>query len=103
MKIVWSELAKIQLKEIYQYHKEVASLKVAKSIKIKIFKKTKKLLSHPEIGQREESKLIAPLHYRYLVSGSYKIVYKIFMEDKIVLIAAVFDTRQNPDDLSVGF
>jgi toxin ParE1/3/4 len=101
MRIVWTELAKSQLKGIYQYHKEVASLNVAKSIKNKILEKTRQLSIHPEIGQREENKLIVALDYRYLVSDSHKIVYKVITEEKIIFIASIFDTRQNPDSLFV--
>ena len=41
------------------------------------------------------------MSYRYLVSGNYKIVYRVIQKEKTVLIAAVFDTRQDPDDLRV--
>ncbi len=37
MKVIWTELAKLQLKEAHQYYKEVAGIKVADSIKKKIF------------------------------------------------------------------
>lgn len=101
MKVVWTELAKSQLREACQYYKEVAGAKVSASIRIKIFEKTKKLSRFPELGQVESTPLIAAMKYRYLVSGNHKIVYKVVVEEKIVLIAAVFDTRQDPDDLKV--
>ncbi len=101
MKILWTETAKSQLKEAYQYYKEVAGTKVAKSIKRKIFEKTAKLSSHPEIGQHEQHMLVASLGYRYLVVGNYKIIYRILKEEGIILIAAIFDTRQHPDALTI--
>ncbi|MBS1977578.1 MAG: type II toxin-antitoxin system RelE/ParE family toxin [Bacteroidetes bacterium] len=101
MKVIWTELARSQLKEACQYYKEVVSAKVAASIRSKIYERTGKLSRHPEIGQRENNPLVAAIGYRYLVSGNYKIVYRIISEQKTVLIAAVFDTRQNPDDLQV--
>lgn len=101
MKVVWTELAKSQLKEACQYYKEAASANVAASIKSKVYEKTKKLSRFPEMGQRESNPLVAAMNYRYLVSGNYKIVYRIVLEENIVLISAVFDTRQNPDDLRV--
>tara|TARA_R110001592_G_scaffold299603_1_gene570656 strand:- start:1665 stop:1787 length:123 start_codon:yes stop_codon:yes gene_type:complete len=38
MEITWSDTAKFQLKEIYDYYKEVAGVKVARSIKNKLIK-----------------------------------------------------------------
>ena len=101
MKVTWTELAKSQLKEVCQYYKETISAKVAASIRSKIYEKTRKLSRFPEIGQKENNPLVAAIGYRYLVSGNYKIVYRIITEEKTVMIAAVFDTRQNPDDLQV--
>ncbi|MBY0434132.1 MAG: type II toxin-antitoxin system RelE/ParE family toxin [Cyclobacteriaceae bacterium] len=101
MKVIWTELAKSQLKEACQYYKEIASAKVATSIRLKVYEKTRKLSRFPEIGQKESNPLVASMDYRYLVSGNYKIVYRIIQEEKTVLIAAVFDTRQDPDDLLV--
>lgn len=103
MKIVWTALAKAQLYEICLYYKEVASPRVSKSIKSTIFKKVKKLSRFPEIGQQEFNPLIAPLKYRYLVSGNIKIIYKIIESENEVIIASLFDTRQNPNDLKIGF
>ena len=99
--MIWTELARSQLREAYQYYKETVSIKVAASIKSKIYKKTQRLSHFPQVGQRENNPLIAAMNYRYLISGNYKIVYRIIQEEKIVLIAAVFDTRQDPDDLRV--
>ena len=101
MRLIWTELAKAQLKEAFQYYKEVAGIRVAKSIKAKIFEKTRKLARNPEIGQHEQNAHVAALGYRYLVSGNYKIIYRIGKEAKIILIASVFDTRQHPDELKV--
>ena len=34
--------------------------------------------------------------YRYIVCDNYKIIYSIDIELKLIKIANVFDTRQNP-------
>lgn len=68
MKVIWTELAKAQLKEVCQYYKEVVSNRVAKSIKTKIFEKTRKLSSHPEIGQQEQNAIVTALDYRFTYS-----------------------------------
>jgi toxin ParE1/3/4 len=101
MKIIWTDVAKAQLYETYQYYKEVAGTNVAKSIRSKIREKVKKLSSFPEMGQRESNPFIQPLNYRYLVSGNYKIIYRFVREQNTVLVTAVFDARQNPNDLKV--
>ncbi len=101
MKVFWTELAKFQLKEACQYYKEIANAKIAASIRSKIFEKTRKLSRYPEIGQQESNPLVAAMNYRYLVAGNYKVVYRIISEKQIVLIVAVFDRRQSPDDLKV--
>ncbi len=101
MKVVWTDLARSQLKEIYQYYKEVASVKVASSIRQKIFAKTSKLSKNAELGQEEFNPVVAEMNYRYLVSGNYKVIYRVAKKEKIILIASVFDTRRDPGTLKV--
>ena len=59
--------------------------------------KTQLLSEKPRIGQIEELLKHKNIEIRYLVVKKYKIVYII--EDPIVLIASVFDCRQNPQKL----
>ena|ERR1700679_1761521 len=98
MKIIWSVSAKEDVHEIYTYYKATASFLIAKSIKAKIFSKTSLLSKHKEMGRMEENKNVLNKGYRFLVSGNYKIVYRIIDENSI-LIASVFDCRQNPDKM----
>jgi toxin ParE1/3/4 len=102
MRIIWTEVAKLCLLDIFTYYKEVAGLKVANQIKVKIFSKTKNLKHTPEVGQIETNKLVAALNYRYIVSGNYKIIYKVLRDEKTILILTVFDTRQNPEKMDVN-
>lgn len=101
MRIVWSDVAKANVKKIHSYYQEVAGKKVAQSITRKIIKKPRVLTKQPEIGQVEENPVVAGRWFRYLVEGNYKIVYKVYAEDKQILIATVFDTRENPTRLKV--
>ena len=101
MKVIWTDFAKYQLREAVQYYKEVAGIRIANSIKAKIYEKTRKISRFPEIGQKENNPIIASLDYRYLVSGNYKIIYPVIKSGGIILIVSVFDTRQDPDDLKV--
>lgn len=99
MRIIWTDLAKANVKEIYTYYKEKVSIKVAKSVKNKIINKTRLLTKNPEMGQVEENPMVVNRGFRYLVEGNFKIVYKVFKTDKAILISTVFDTRQNPTKL----
>ena len=101
MRIVWSNTAKADVKEIYEYYKEVAGLKVAQSIRSKIIKKPRLLTQQPALGQIEENPAVVGRGFRYLVEGNYKLVYKVYTHQQEILIATVFDTRQNPTKLKV--
>lgn len=101
MRILWSDLAKSNLKEIFYFYKDIASYKVAKSIVTKIIEKPNLLIKQPKIGQIEDNPLVSDRGFRYLVEGNYKIVYKVFEEENDILIATVFDTRRNPEKLKI--
>ena len=94
MKIIWSRFASDTLKEIFNYHKTVASKEIAQNIKANIFSATKQLKTHPSAGQIENSLKQLGEEHRYLVRGNYKIIYKKVKEG--ILITDVFDARQDP-------
>ncbi len=94
MKIIWSRFASDTLKEIFNYHKTVASREIAQKIKTNIFSSTKQLKTHPSTGQIEKTLQQLGEKHRYLVRGNYKIIYKKVEEG--ILITDVFDTRQDP-------
>ena len=94
MKVIWTDFASGMVLEIYQYYKEKAGYTVANTIKSEIFAATKQLIKHPISGQIEINLEKLNENYRYLVVGNYKIIYKEIFEG--VLIADVFDTRQDP-------
>ena len=94
MKIIWTDFAIQNLKDIFDYYSKNANKKVAHKIRKQILASTKQLIQNPESGQTELNleKLIQK--YRYLVVGNYKVIYK-FVQDEIRIID-IFDTRQNP-------
>lgn len=53
------------------------------------------------MGQIEEVLKDDEREFRYLVYTNYKIVYYINLNTNKVIIANVFDTRQNPEKLKV--
>ncbi len=97
MKIVLSDLAKANLKEIYSYHKKVASVKTATKIRSSIVSAIKGLLQFHAKNQLEE--FLTPLNkqHRREVVGNYKIIY--FLEDETIYVTDIFDTRQNPSKM----
>ncbi len=94
LRVLWTDTARFQLEDIYDYYKTKASLKVAKKIVTQILDRTTKLESNPTVGQIEELLKERTNSYRYLVEGNYKILY--WIEDNYIKIASVFDCRQNP-------
>jgi len=98
MKIIWTDFAIENLKEIFDYYSENATKKVAHKIKKQILTSTKQLLDYPESGQVEFHLQKLNQNHRYLVSGNYKIIYRI-NEDQVI-ISDVFDTRQEPTKMN---
>ena len=94
MKIIWSDFAARALKDIFDYHKDIAGRNIAQKLKTKIFDSTKQLQTHPNSGQIENSLEQLGEGHRYLVRGNYKIIYKKVREG--ILITDIFDTRQDP-------
>lgn len=97
MKIIWTDFAKLQLKNIFDYYKEVASTAVARKIVTGIRNRTILLKTHPQIGTVEELLSDSPYNYRYLVETNYKIIYRI--DNKMIYITDIFDAHQNPQKL----
>ncbi|TDX87134.1 type II toxin-antitoxin system RelE/ParE family toxin [Epilithonimonas xixisoli] len=100
LKIFWSQLAEDQLMDIFQYYKLKAGVKIAKKIVNEIVDQTIDIDKNPKIGQTEELLKDRIQEFRYLVSSNYKIIYYINLETQRIVIANVFDTRQNPEKLS---
>lgn len=97
MKVIWSDFASDELKSIYEYYKEVASVKTAKKIKSTIFEATKQLVKFSKSGTKEENLRELKEEHRYLVAGKYKVIYKV--EDDIIYITDVFNCEQNPQKM----
>ena len=96
VKVFWTDFAKKQLRQIFEYHHEKVSLKIARKIVTGIVSEAKLLASNSEIGQIEELLTHRKENFRYLISTNYKIIYWINKDKQRIDIADVFDTRQNP-------
>jgi len=96
LKIYWTDFSKSELRLIFDYYKERASLKIAKKLVLEINQEVKKLQSQPNIGQREELLIDREQEFRYLAYKNYKMIYWINKKENRIEITDVFDTRQNP-------
>ncbi len=94
MEIIWTDFAIKNLKDIFDFYSITANKKVANKIKREIFTSVKLLVRYPELGQFELSLETLNEGYRYILSGNYKVIYKI--QDKNIVISDLFDVRQNP-------
>ncbi|HHT9079002.1 TPA: type II toxin-antitoxin system RelE/ParE family toxin [Flavobacterium psychrophilum] len=95
-KVIWSNFAENELDKIFEYYIEQASLKVAKKIIKNILAEPKRLINNSEMFQTEELLIDREEIYRYIVCDDYKIIYSVDIKLKLIKIADVFDTRQNP-------
>ena len=99
LEVFWSNFAKNKLEEIFDYYKLKAGLKVANKIINGIVNQTIGLNKTPVRGQIEDIFKDDDREFRYLVYTNYKIVYYINLKTNQIIIANVFDTRQNPEKL----
>lgn len=97
LKIVWTDFAIKNLKEIFDYYSTRVNIKVAHRIRLQILKSSRQLKYNPNSGSIEHSLISLDKNHRYLVSGNYKLIYRIL--DNQVIINDVFDTRQNPSNM----
>lgn len=95
--VLWSDSAIEDLQKIHDYFNSTANLKVANKIVDTIVDKSITLENNPKIGQIEKLLKHKQKEIRYLVCGNYKIVY--WIENKFVIIATIFDCRQDPKKL----
>ena len=99
LEIFWTQFAEDKLQDIFDYYKVKAGIKTSRKIITQIVDRTIDLSKNPRIGPQEEL-LKDRLHeFRYLISTNYKIIYYINFETKRIVIANVFDVRQNPEKI----
>jgi toxin ParE1/3/4 len=99
MEVVWSENAELQIKLISELYQFQYSKSKAKNLAKEIISSTLILKKFPELGTPQEVQPTRSNEYRYIVSGHYKLIY--FISNQSIIIATVFDTRQNPEKLNI--
>lgn len=93
-KIIWTEPAKKDLKDIFEFISDF-SYEIADKTVDKIIEKTGLLLvsGFEYAGQTDNINT----NYRRLIVGSYKILYKVHSSD--IVIYGIFDTRRDHKEL----
>jgi toxin ParE1/3/4 len=96
MKLVYSSYTSDQLENILHFlvYEQGIPFEKAFEIRQKIIDKADLLLVNPKLGQEDEYFDRLLLQHRRLIVGNYKIIYLI--EDDVIYITDVFDTRQDP-------
>src|SRR5664280_1276705 len=98
-KILWTDFAINQLKDIFDYHLVKASPNIAQRLVQKIIDATIILEKNPKAGRKEDLLANRPQNFRFLIIKNYKIIYWIDYKFNIINVSTVFDTRQNPDKI----
>ena len=91
-KVIWSDLAKEQLKEIYKYIKKDSETN-AKKVRTKILESTRILGSGKEIYKADEFKQDNKGSYRAYVVYNYRITYKIEL-DRVEILRVRHTSRE---------
>jgi plasmid stabilization system protein ParE len=98
-KILWTDFAINQLKDIFDYHLVKASPNIAQRLVQKIIDATIILEKNPKAGRKEDLLASRTQEFRFLIIKNYKIIYWIDFKFNIVNVSLVFDTRQNPEKI----
>ena len=97
LKVKWTDFSKNELKNIFEYYKDKASVAIARKLVTGIVNETLRLKLRPTIGQEEELLKNSDKEFRYIVFKNYKIIYFVNSQLNTIEVVDVFDTRQNPN------
>ncbi|NTW32752.1 MAG: type II toxin-antitoxin system RelE/ParE family toxin [Bacteroidetes bacterium] len=94
-KIIWSNSARIKLYKILEFYIERNKNKTySTKLYENINKDLKLLIKHPDLGIKTEIESV-----RALIAGDFIIFYENF--NNKIIIHTLWDSRQNPDDLTI--
>ena len=96
LRIIWSEESIEDLRSIHKYLKARSEKLAFRQIK-NILEREEQILNFPLAGSTYYSEGLG-IKFRFLIEGNYKIIYRI--DDAYIVISAIFDTRQDPDNLN---
>ena len=89
MKIVITDFAKTQLRDIYNYYSILVSENTAAKLINKLIDAIEDIERYPSIGTKEP--LLASLRagHKFVVAGNYKVIFRV--EAEIIYITDIFD------------
>lgn len=88
-----------ELRNINNYHRRVAGVKVAKAITQQIRHTFKQLLIFPYLGAVIPEMEGMPYPYRSIVAHPhFKVIYRV--EGEVIFIVSIWDCRQQPERLT---
>ena len=94
-KIIWSHRARIKLYSILEFYADRNKSKIYSAKLYTRFNKEIKLLAkHPNLGIKTEVESV-----RGLIVGEFIIYYE--HQDDTIIIHTIWDSRQNPDNLTI--
>lgn len=96
MKVIWSERARMQVQEIFEYIAEDRPM-AAERILDGFLKRVDLLLEFPEQGAAWGTTLRSDL--RFIIFESYRLIYRLSAEEIAVL--SVRHTRMQPEEPSI--
>ncbi|GAB5524027.1 MAG: hypothetical protein Roseis2KO_18990 [Roseivirga sp.] len=98
--IIWSNPAKTDLQNIYEFNIQIRGEEKAFEL-IKKIMEVASLLESKTIGSTKYVSDIHPeIDYQKLIWSHYLIIFR-FESDDLIYINRVFDSRQNPSKLSL--
>ncbi len=95
-KVVITHFALFQIKSIYDYYCIYASIKIAKKIKSEIITSIKTVKNKEVEWQEDEFLGYLNKSHKRMIYGNYKIIYYCNVDEDIVYVTDVFDSRQDP-------
>ena len=94
-RIIWSKRAEKVFVQILEFNNNRnKSRAYSRKLNYEIKRIIDILAKQPYLGRKTENKKI-----RIIIKGNYKIFYQIEPDEIVILL--VWDTRQNPDDLTL--
>lgn len=92
-RIIWSSKAEQIYSGILKFYVQRNGSKTySKKLNVEVSKFINLLLKHPFLGKKTSLS-----NSRVLIKGNYKIIYKIYPEELVILL--FWDNRQNPEKL----
>lgn len=89
-----SLFARTRLHAIWRWVRDASSRERADRLEALLLDRANSLANHPLKGPEEPHLRFKRKGHRYLLSGRYKIIYRV--EGRIIHITDFFDTKQHP-------